>query len=345
MPTLLLHEFHAARGASFRTIQGAEVVAHYGTIPSEYEALTRRAAVVDLSFRGRICLLGADREKFLHGQVTNDILKLRPGQGCYAAIVNAKAKMESDLYIFKLADEILLDFEPGLTGRITDRLNRYIIADDVQVVDVAPHYGLLHVSGPAAREVLSPAGWPAPEQPLGWASVSREEGEVYIANNPRYGVAGFDLFIPTSLLASVAASLESAWAGFEATEIVRIEHGIPRYGADMSETTLPQEAELQDRAISFAKGCYIGQEIIARIRTYGQVAKALRLLRVSGTATPVPEGAPVYAEGKNVGAVTSSTFSPVYQSVVALTYVRKEYFAPGTRLRIGEPPLAAEVVR
>src|SRR5205809_4959209 len=143
MEQLGLHEFHHGLGARFTTVNGAEVIADYGDALTEHSAVRQSAGVFDLSFRSRICLTGADRLRFLHGQVTNDVNRLRPGEGCYAALITAKGKMESDLNIHCLQDEVLLDFEPGLTETVSQRLDKYIIADDVQVVDVAPHYGLL----------------------------------------------------------------------------------------------------------------------------------------------------------------------------------------------------------
>src|SRR5258708_20574434 len=131
---------------------------NYGDWLAEYKALRESAGILDLSFRSRICLVGADRARFLHGQVTNDVKKLRIGEGCYAAITTAKGKMESDLNIFELADELLLDFEPGLTGKIAVRLEKFIVADDVQIVDAAPHYGLLSVQGPKAADVVVTLG-------------------------------------------------------------------------------------------------------------------------------------------------------------------------------------------
>ncbi len=123
----------------------------YGDWLGEYQALRENAGVLDLSSRSRLCLVGNDRARFLHGQVTNDIKKLRAGEGCYAAIVTAKGKMESDANIFNLAEEILLDFEPGLAGKVSARLEKFIVADDVQIMDAAPHYGLLSVQGPKSR--------------------------------------------------------------------------------------------------------------------------------------------------------------------------------------------------
>ena len=153
MAPLALHEFHRDRGAIFSAQNDFESVASYGATDAEYLALTREAGLIDLSFRSRICLLGSDREKFLHGQITNDILRLKTGEGTYGALVTAKGKLETDLFAYKLQDELLLDFEPGLTEKINDRLSKYIIAEDVQIVDVAPHYSLLSAQGPRAADV------------------------------------------------------------------------------------------------------------------------------------------------------------------------------------------------
>src|SRR5471030_1946884 len=158
MNPLMLHEFHHGLCAQFAELNGAEVVNGYGDWLAEHAALDETVGVIDLSFRSRICLTGADRVRFLHGQVTNDVKKLRTGEGCYSAITTAKGKMESDLNIFSLADELLLDFEPGLTGKISARLEKFIVADDVQIVDAAPHYGLLSVQGPQAAEVINALG-------------------------------------------------------------------------------------------------------------------------------------------------------------------------------------------
>src|SRR5277367_3429444 len=154
MNPLMLHELHHGLNARFAELSGAEIVADYGDWLAEHAALRESAGVIDLSFRSSICLTGADRVRFLHGQVTNDVKKLRVGEGCYSAITTNKGKMESDLNIFALADELLLDFEPGLTGKISARLEKFIVADDVQIVDVAPHYGLLSVQGPKAENVV-----------------------------------------------------------------------------------------------------------------------------------------------------------------------------------------------
>src|SRR5262245_44955685 len=154
MNSLALHEFHSSLNARFTEVGRMEAVEHYGDPRAEHAALRDAAALLDLSFRSRLCLTGTDRQKFLNGQVTNNVKDLKVGEGCYAALVNAKGRMQSDLNIYLLEDEILLDFEPGYSAAVAQRLEKYIIADDVQVVDVAPHYGLLSVQGPKAVEVF-----------------------------------------------------------------------------------------------------------------------------------------------------------------------------------------------
>src|SRR5277367_4027155 len=158
MSTLALHEFLHGLNARFTEVNGCEVVNDYGDAAAEHAALCETAGALDLSFRGRICLTGADRVRLLNGQVTNNVKDLGTGQGCYAALVTAKGKLESDLNIYALANELLLDFEPGFTAGITQRLEKYIIADDAQVVDAAPHYGLLSAQGPKAEMVVRSLG-------------------------------------------------------------------------------------------------------------------------------------------------------------------------------------------
>lgn len=392
MTLLPLHELHQHLGANFTTVNGAEVVADYGDAAAEHAALRDTVGVLDLSCRNRLCVLGADRVKFLHGQVTNDVQRLRTGEGCYAALVNAKGKMHSDLNIYRLADELLLDFEPGYIAAVVARLEKYIITEDVQLLDAAPHYGLLSVQGPRAAEAIAQLAlpWELPAKPLSFSAHQDPTlGQLYLTHHTRVGtnpvgrdsveprserseasaasvssggqdahsarassvgkqgsteshptsggqVCGFDLFIPTASLGAVfdklvaaANSLGGRACGWQALETARIEAGIPRFGQDMDETNLPPEAGIESRAVSYSKGCYIGQEVIARIRTYGQVAKILRVLRLPPDLAPLPaKGDQLFADGKEIGHLTSVV--PGF----ALGYVRKEHNAPGTKLTL-----------
>src|ERR1051326_471582 len=155
MNGLLLHGFHDGLNARFTEIGGLEVVEHYGDPPAEHAALREAAVVLDLSLRSRLCLTGLDRQKFLNGQVTNNVKDLKVGEGCYAALVNAKGRIQSDLNIYVLENEILLDFEPGYSAAVAQRLEKYVIADDVQVVDVAPHRSEEHTSELQSHSFIS----------------------------------------------------------------------------------------------------------------------------------------------------------------------------------------------
>ena len=293
---------------------------------NEFAALTKTAGVLDLSSRSRLCLLGEDRAKFLHGQVTNDITGLAENTGCYAALVNAKGKMESDLFAYRLTDEILLDFEPGLAEGVQARLEKFIITEEVEVADAAPHFGLLSVQGPTAGEVMAALQLPAPEAEL---ALEKTEAEIYIINQARLGSSGFDLFVPVDLLEQVKTQfLEHApLCGEAAFEKARVLATIPRFGKDFTPDNLAPEGGIEARAISYAKGCYIGQEVIARIRTYGKVQRVLRGLKLEGA---VAMGDEVFHGKKKVGALSSVITEPD----AALALIRREANEPGTALRV-----------
>jgi folate-binding protein YgfZ len=370
---LALREFHQSRSARFTTVNGLEAVADYGDALAEYTALRESAAVLDLCFRGRVCLVGADRVRFLHGQVTNDVKRLRAGEGCYAALVTAKGKMVCDLNIFCLQDELLLDFEPGLTQSVTERLEKYIVADDAQVVDVSPLYGLLSVQGPKAEEVVRALGLFAELPAKAFDSVKSSDatlGEIYLMNQPRLcsgsrrreeadekdqpgpirlltsaatnSQFGFDLFVPTTALGAVADKLIAAArtaggraGGWTAFETARIEAGIPRFGADMDETNLPLECGLEARAVSYNKGCYIGQEVLNRVHSIGHVNRHLVGLRLADDLQTLPaRGEKLFHAGKEVGHVTSAVASPALKANLALGYVRREANQRGNELTL-----------
>ncbi len=345
MNPLMLHEFHQSLGARFAELNGAPVVNDYGDWLAEHAALRETAGVLDFSFRSRLCLIGADRARFLHGQVTNDVKKLRAGEGCYAAITTAKGKMESDLNIFALADELLLDFEPGLAEKISQRLEKFIVADDVQIVDAAPHYGLMSVQGPKAEMIVRALNlfteFPAKQ----FASVKISDatlGEIYLANNPRLGTSGFDLFVPNNSLGAVADKLVAAAkqvggraVGWQAFETARIEAGIPRFGADMDETNIPLECGIENRAVTYTKGCYIGQEVINRIHSVGHVNREVRGLRLADDLKTLPQrGDKLFSAGKEVGHITSAVKSPSLNAGIALGYVRREANQIGNELTL-----------
>jgi folate-binding protein YgfZ len=348
MGSLLLHEFHQALGARFLEVNGQEAVADYGDAAAEHAALGDSVGVSDLSFRGRLCVLGTDRVKFLNGQVTNNVKDLRAGEGCYAALVSAKGKIQSDLHIYILENEILLEFEPGLVGTVQQRLEKYIIAEDAQVADVSAHYGLWSVQGPKAAVVIKKLPWNFTITEKSNTLLKTDDaalGEIYVTNRARTQNAGYDLFVPVAAMQTVAHQLLAGakemgglFCGWQALETARIEAGIPRYGTDMDETNLAPEV-LDTEAISYSKGCYIGQEVIARIRTYGQVAKALRGLRLPDNLRALPvKGDKLFLGEKEIGYITSAVASPKLKANIALGCVRREANQPGTELLLQMPP-------
>ncbi|MGD0815834.1 MAG: aminomethyltransferase family protein [Verrucomicrobiota bacterium] len=348
MDSLPLHDFHQARGAQFLELTGREAVAHYGDAPAEYAALRQSAGILDLSFRGRLCVLGSDRVKFLNGQVTNNVKDLRPGQGCYAALVSVKGKIQSDLHIYILENEILLDFEPGLDAAVQERLGNYIIAEDAQVADVSALYGLWSIQGPKAAALVQRLPWNIviPEKPHAPARIDDAAlGEIYVMNHARTRDAGYDFFVPTKAMPAVAEQLIAAandtsgrLCGWQSLETARLEAGIPRFGADMDETNLAPEV-LDEQAISYSKGCYIGQEVISRVRTYGQPAKSLRGLRLPDDLRALPaKGDKLFLGEKEVGYITSAVASPRLKANIALGYVRREANKSGTDLLLQIPP-------
>jgi len=232
-----------------------------------------------------------------------------------------------------------------LTAIVSERLQKYVIADDVQIIDVAPNYGLLSAQGPQAESVIRAAGIgdDLPAKPFGFVRKPETDfGELHLMNQPRLGTSGFDLLAATDqvkalkkALIRAAKSAGGCECGSEAFEMARIEAGIPRFGVDMDDTTNPLEAGLETRAISFSKGCYIGQEVISRIRTYSEVAKALRGLTLSDDLRSLPKkGDKLFHDGKEAGFVTSATQSPRLKGEIALGYVKREVNQPGTELTL-----------
>jgi folate-binding protein YgfZ len=332
---VFLHEFHESLGAHFETVNGAEVVSDYGDPLLEYAALTQKAAIIDLSFRSRLCLVGADRIRFLHGQVTNDVKRLQLGNGCYAALVSAKGRMQSDLNIYCLADELLLDFEPGFLKTVSERLEKYIVADDVQVVDIASSYGLLSIQGPRAAEIIRQLQLFGDLPPIPFQFSKTEDatlGEIYLMNQQRIGTGGFDIYVAQPALVAVAdklvasaRSIGGSACGRTALEMARIEAGIPRFGVDMDETNFPQECGIESRAVSYTKGCYIGQEVLNRIHTMGHVNQQLHGLQLEDNLKSLPrKGDKLLQSGREVGSIRSALASPGWKRNIALGYVRRE---------------------
>ncbi len=297
-----------------------------------YDALRTAAAWLDLSARGRIYATGEDRARLLHAMTTNHVQQLTPGTGCYAFFLNAQGHIQADVNLLCLADRFLLDTEPETRERVFRHLDKYIIADDVALEDVTEPLASLAVEGPRAEAILAALDAPRPDAEYAHAWW---DGAI-IERASSTGEPGFRIFMPRESKADWIARLESAGAVPAASgdaRIVRLEHGKPRYGDDIFETTLPQETR-QMHAVHFTKGCYIGQEIVERIRSRGHVNRLLVKLEVEGEA-PLPRGTKVSAGANEAGEITSSACSPALHKLVALAYLRAQYAEDGTELQAG----------
>ncbi len=298
----------------------------------EYEALTAGCGLVDRSERGKLALSGRDAAEFLNGQVSNDVVSLAAGEGCYAAFLTHKGKMLGDLRVLVVspaddgpgaAPELLLDTERVALQALFDMIRRFSVGHAVELHKRTLERGLLSLIGPLSRDVLARAGVPAGSQP-GEAEHANARGT--IAGVPALLVAtdvGIDVLVDSESTALVGEALAAAGAkpASEASaEIVRLERGRPRYGLDLDESTIPQEAGLNDRAVSFTKGCYVGQETVARLFYRGKPNRHLRGLRLSA---PAERGAELRLGERVVGTLGSVARSPRHGDI-ALALVRRE---------------------
>ena len=284
-----------------------------------YEALRNSAAWLDLSARGKIKLTGEDRARLLHAMTTNHIQQLTPGAGCYAFFLNDKGRILSDANILCRPDHFLLDLEPEAREKIYQHLDHFIIADDVSLEDATAELATIAVEGPKAAAVLRAAGAPTPETEYS----TIEWGSRLVARLNSTGSLGFFIFVPLGEKSELVAQIEAAGAvaaDAEAFRVVRLEHGKPRYGEDISERFLAQEAN-QPHALHFSKGCYLGQEIVERVRSRGQIHRVLKPLALDSKTPPEP-GAKLQTGDTNVAEITSAAYSPALDKVVALAYVR-----------------------
>ncbi|MDP2712354.1 MAG: folate-binding protein [Solirubrobacteraceae bacterium] len=309
-------------------------------VASEYRVLTQDCGLIDRSERGKLALTGSERKSFLAGQVTNDIEGLQAGGGCYAAFLTHKGKMLGDLRVLAAEDpgaepELLLDTDRATLQALFDLVRRFKIGYDVQLHKRTVQRGLLTLVGPGARAVAGAEDLPADEHAHRAGTVAGHAVRLIATD------VGVDVLCDADDTAAVRAALLAAGAtpvSEEATEIIRVERGRPRYGLDVDDSTIPQEAGLNERAVSFTKGCYVGQETVARLFYRGKPNRHLRGLKLS---EPAPTGAELTLGERVVGRLASSLVSPAH-GPIALALVRREA-VPGELVDV-EGGATAEVV-
>ena len=337
-------------------------------VPPSYDAARRASAFIDLSTRGRVGVGGDDRAAYLQGLLTNDIVALSSGDGCYAAYLTPQGRMIADMQVLNLGEELLLDVHPTVTATLVERFREFVFTEDVTIDDRTSRWAALGVHGPESARVVSEVVRPGVGEgfaPVGPAdpvdlvalggypeyrhSLGQFEGvPVVTARSDETGEVGFTLYADDGVRAALGDALVKAgtMALDAATfDLLRVEAGRPAFPVDMNLETIPLEAGIEDRAISMTKGCYVGQEVIIRIlhRGHGRVARRLVGLSFEPDAEPPAVGATLTTrrraggartpiDGQQIGRITSSVRSPALDRPIALGYVKRELAEPGTEL-------------
>ena len=319
--------------------RGATTAARFGDAQAEFDALRTGCGVYDLGFRAKISLTGGDRVRWLNGMVTNNIRDLAVGSGVYAFLLNPQGHILGDLHAYNRGESLTVDTDVGQAEKILATFDHYIIMDDVEVTNLSEQLTALGVAGPKAREVLAAAGFTIPEmQPLQVQSVMWQGVECMLVCGEDADRVSYEIWQAPAKVRQLWDALRASGAasvGSEALELQRIVSGIPRYGVDIRERDLPQETE-QARALNFNKGCYVGQEIVERIRSRGAVHRKFTGFLAEG-GQPIAAGTKVVSGEKEVGEITSAASLRLAggEKTVALGYIRREVGVPGREVRIG----------
>ena len=304
-------------------------------IQAQCEAFRSTVGIARYDDRTQIEVTGRDRATFLHGFCTNDIKRLEPGQGCEAFLTNVQGKTIGFVNVFCEARRLVIETAPGQAEHIIKSLDRYLIREDVQLVDRSADWRKLLVAGPTAATLIEQiVGTPIDLKPWHHGRCDWQGAELAVRRVDVTGQPGF-------LIGIEAAAENACWDVFTqagavachiaAVEIARIEAGTPIFGVDITDDNLPQEVDRNDTAISFTKGCYLGQETVARIDALGHVNRMLRAIRVTSQHVPAT-GTEFTRDGKVVARVTSACWSHAWGAPLALAYVRRDSSTPGTRL-------------
>ena len=320
----------------------------FGDVRAEFQSLLSGCGLYDLGWRAKIAVTGSDRVRWLNGMISNNVRDLATGHGVYAFLLNAQGRIQADLYAFNRGESLLVDTEQSQREKILQLFDHYIIADDVEVADVSEKLTALGLTGPESRTVLQKAGIPAPELAhLQFADIKCREIDITVLRSGEEAKESWQVWIAPEHVAKLRDALIEAGAkptGTAALNLFRISRGIPQFGVDIRDRDLPQETG-QMRALSFTKGCYLGQEIVERIRSRGAVHRQFAAFEVEG---PLPEpGTKIQATEKEVGEITSSAILPLPggDRAVALGYLRREsagkdLHAGTSRLKPTQVPIA-----
>lgn len=347
----VLFELHTAAGARLRSETEPSEVLTYGDVPAEYRAAGETAVMFDETDRGRLEVGGADAPAFLHRLLANDVRGLAAGRGSRNLLLSSKGKVLFDLDLFRRAEDCVLSVPPGKATALAAALDMYLFSEKVVIRDTSESYAPIALVGPHAAEALGTVfGVSAlPEEDYTWAAGDLEGRPALVVRQPIAGSRGWRVVVgpaeaPVAWTRLRAAGVQPA--GIVVRDILRVEAGAAMYGEDIDENVYPQEARLES-AFSLEKGCYIGQEVVAKIDTYGGLNKRLVGLKIEHDE-PVARGTRLFrvdeGERRDLGVVTSWAYSFVLDSGMALAYVKRRHQAPGTVFELGDSGTQATVV-
>lgn len=328
----------AASGTTLGNYAGMETAARFGNVNAEFAALTKDVGVYDLGWRAKIKVTGEDRVRWMNGMVTNNIRDLKPNEGNYNFVLSPQGRIQGDMYIYQRGDALLIDTEQNQREALLKLLDHFIIMDDVELQDVSSQMTSIGVQGPKATAILKSIGIePSCADPLIVCDVPWQGSTLQATRMVSDDFLTYELWMSPETAPKLWDALVAAGAkpiGCDALEKFRVFAGVPKYGQDIREKDLPQETE-QTHALHFAKGCYIGQEIVERIRSRGAVHRMFTGFRLTQEATP---GSEVQADGKKIAELTSVARVPMngHEELLALGYIRREAGKPGAHFKIGE---------
>lgn len=337
MRDMPLHPLHLSQGAALIEKSGWRLPLRFINFSEEYWAARREMALMDRSYLGRLELKGNDAKDLLDRLSTNKLTDLEDSQGRWTVLTTPKGRIIDRLLVTQSQGRLLVFTSPETPATVSEWLDRYTITEDVSTMDVGAILSMLCLMGPKSVATLSTlAGRDLPSLSPGHnLSISVDGMEPLVVRSDPAGVEGYDLIVPTEQverLWRLLLALKAVAMGEEAYEALRIEAGIPRYGYELSEDYNPLEAGLVND-INFTKGCYVGQEVVARLNTYMKVQRFLMGLRLTGPLLPLP-GTPLISEGRQVGRLTSTTPSPSQECILAMGYVHRDHAQPGTRVTL-----------
>jgi folate-binding protein YgfZ len=328
-----LHILHQQTTAEFQPYADVEIVSTFGNTPAEYSSIHKGSGKMDLPQRGILELTGRDRLDFLNRMLTNSVKGLKPGQGVYAFLLNLKGRIVADMNVLELQDRTWLEMDARLVEVTSDALKKYVVLEDLTLTNRTGEIHTIGLFGPrVADELVLPQLGQLDSGHFAFAEI-----ETIVWRDDRCGSPGYYLSFPSEHATKIWTTLTNRPIGWAAFNAVRIEFGRPMMGIDFDDTVLPAElgATTLNRAVSFTKGCYLGQEIVARLHARGQVARQLVGIRMETDALPVA-GSPIFDNaGNTIGGVTSSTVSPILSNAaICLGIVKKQFIEAGTDLTI-----------